>query len=256
MRAAQPEPLPLDVAGTPRPRPEDALSLAELGLDLRVTQPDPAWLSRRACTPTSLHPELTSEAAEYAASHGDRWIVGVMRDDNADRDGWWAPGMPHRLKTPASEPQETALFAVAADTPEPVHVPDPPKVWQSTPVARESFAADVRAAKAECLACPVMTQCRASAVHVTDTSGVAGGWTEGQRDTYRAHHGIPAPDGGLDRTDPDGLSLSVLAQIDEMTTQGMTAEQIAEVLDSPEITATTVDYARQLKSGSKARRAA
>lgn len=217
MRAAQPEPLPLDVAGTPRPRPEDALSLAELGLDLRVTQPDPAWLSRRACTPTSLHPELTSEAAEYAASHGDRWVVGVTRDDEHKHDGWHYPTPGH---------------------------------------ARESFAEDVRAAKAECLACPVMTQCRASAVHVTDTSGVAGGWTEGQRDAYRAHHGITAPDGGLDRTDPDGLSLAVLAQIDEMTTQGMTAEQIADVLDSPEITATTVDYARQLKSGSKARRAA
>ena len=217
MRAAQPEPLPLDGAGTPRPRPEDALSLAELGLDLRVTQPDPAWLSRRACTPTSLHPELTSEAAEYAAAHGGRWVVGVTRDDEHKHDGWHYP-----------------------------------KRGQ----ARESFAEDVRAAKAECLACPVMTQCRASAVHVTDTSGVAGGWTEGQRDAYRAYHGITAPDSGIDRTDPDGLSLAVLAQIDEMTTQGMTAEQIAAVLDSPEITATTVDYARQLKSGSKARRAA
>lgn len=212
MRAAQPEPLPLDVSGEPRPRPEDALSLAELGLDLRVTQPDPAWLSRRACTPTSLHPELTSEAAEYAAAHGGRWVVGVTRDDEHKHDGWHYP-----------------------------------KRGQG----RESFAEDVRAAKAECLACPVMTQCRASAVYVTDTSGVAGGWTEGQRDTYRAHHGIPAPDDGLDRTDPDGLSLAVLAQVAELTAMGVEAGRIADHFDSPEIDDTTVEYARQIIAGTK-----
>ena len=212
MRAAQPEPLPLDVSGEPRPRPEDALSPAELGLDLRVTQPDPAWLSRRACTPVNLHPELTADAADYAATHGGRWIVGVTRDDNTDHNGWHFP---------------------------------------KRGAAHESFADDVRDAKEQCLACPVMTQCRASAIYVAPVSGVAGGWTERQRDTYRAHHGIPAPDDGLDRTDPCGMSLAVLAQVAELSAQGVEAGRIAGRFDSPEIDDTTVEYARQILAGTK-----
>lgn len=207
------EPLPIDGTGELHPNPEDTLTPADLGLDLRVTQPDPAWLQHRACTPASLHPELTTETWEYARDHGGRWFPGVSRGLKDDAEAWWIP-------TGATR-------------------------------ARESYTDDVRQAKAECLACPVMTQCRASAVYVRDFSGVAGGWTETQRDAYRTHHGIPAPDDGLDRTDPSGLCLAVLNEVKALSEAGVDAGRIADYFDSPEIDQTTVDYARQILAGSK-----
>lgn len=194
-----------------RTLPEDTLTPADLDIDVTIAQPAPDWLAHRACDTTTLHADLTADAAEYARTHSGWWVPGV------DRDGphtWWVPTVRDGRR----------------------------------------YDDDVRAAKAVCLACPVMVVCRAVAVRVAPVAGVAGAWTETQRDTYRAHHGIPAPVDRLDDNDPADLTPTVLARIDVLTRAGWSARQIAADLDSPEITATTVEYVWQLRAGTKARR--
>lgn len=113
------------------------------------------------------------------------------------------------------------------------------------------YRQDVAAAKRQCLACPVMRECRTSAVHVDDVPGIAGAWTEAQRAEHRARWGIPTPGVDLDDVDPAGLTPNVLNLIRDLTDQGLTASQVAARIDSPEIDDTTVEYARQIIAGTK-----
>lgn len=191
---------------TVRDLPGTHLDPADLGIDVRVTQPDPAWAASARCQGTDIHRELTAEARQYATEHAGWYHPGVTRDDH----GWYVPagGAPRR--------------------------------WPD----------DVRDARETCMACPVMRQCRGSAIHVNEVSGMAGAWTEEQRDQYRDAHGIDHPN------PVEGPTLVDFLVIQRLTEKGWTAQRIAAHLDLPEVTARTVAYARQLAAGSKTRRGA
>lgn len=195
------------------------LTAADLGLDIRVTQPDPAWAQHAVCAGGPLHQELTTEAREYATTRGHGWYYrGVSHGSTVQHDeGWYIP--------PTAGPRR----------------------WSD----------DLQDARETCLACPVMRLCRASAIHVQEVSGVAGGWTEEERAEYRDRHGLPTPDDGLDELDPTARLTPWLHDlVVRLTGKGWTAEEIAALVPSPDVDADTVAYVRQVIAGTKRRCAA
>ena len=189
---------------------EDTLTPADYGLRLTVTQPDPAWLSRRVCTPDMPHTDLTAVAGGWAATHSGTYPPGVDRHigGDVDRYGEW-------------------------DVPQGVE----PRPWRQ----------DVAEAKTVCMGCPVRLQCLGSAIYAAEVPGIAGGWTEAQRDAYRARWGIPRPADHLDDTDP-----ALVERVGDLTAAGVVhARDVADLLAVPDVTEVTVEYARQILAGTK-----
>jgi hypothetical protein len=132
-------------------------------------------------------------------------------------------------------------------------------------VVTRDYAADLAVAQQLCAACPVVAQCRAAALAVTDVAGFAGGLTEAQRTDWRKRNKVKVrPGTARDLLPPDvavrddGQTLArvtepILLAVRHMVAMDHTSEAIATSLGVP---VTTVRHSRQILAGSRARKRA
>jgi hypothetical protein len=120
---------------------------------------------------------------------------------------------------------------------------------------------DYPAGKAACAACPVLDECRTTALGVLDLAGLAGGLLAGQRRAYRARHGLRVTTSTRDWLPadvalrdagkvPDRVPDHVVAQVSQLAADGLTGAEIAVRLGIGE---TTVKHCRQLANGGRTR---
>lgn len=135
----------------------------------------------------------------------------------------------------------------------------------------ETYPEDLAGARALCRSCPVLQQCRAVALAVTDYAGMAGGMTEGERAAYRQRRGIvvqvvavlellPGREFAPEWADLGaGLRLpeEFIREVARMSADGLTKRDIADLLAGTvpglQVTVATVKHARALHAGSRTR---
>lgn len=145
-----------------------------------------------------------------------------------------------------------------------------------------SWAQDLAAARQVCGGCPVLAECRLTALAFTDVAGFVGGMTEEQRETWRTRRRVRVrPLSGADVVTVDELTPvfvaeqvetgpaparrghlpdAVVTAILRLSAAGLDASEIASRLAGVEertgvrVTETTVAYVRQTFHGSKTRR--
>lgn len=128
-------------------------------------------------------------------------------------------------------------------------------------VDHRSSADEVDAARAVCIGCPVLVQCRQWALRA-DVSGMCGAMTEAERKVWQArHHLHPSVVDLIDVTPAHQLTATILAGLPSpgqgdlhprvrevvvrMTHAGLTADDIVTRLDRSDVTHRTVNYLRR-----------
>lgn len=133
--------------------------------------------------------------------------------------------------------------------------------YEMAEITASTNAEVVAEARAVCIGCPVLVQCRQWALR-HDVAGMCGGLTEAEREAWRARHHLSAEVVDLiDVTPARQLTATILAGLPgpttgdlpqrvrevviRMTHAGMTADDIVTRLDRPDVTHRTVNYLRR-----------